>query len=133
MAFERLKKMFSSSGGIDSGEDYLEIDLGGKEEQEQKVFVKLFNLKDYEEVNNILNSLREGYTIAVVDIGTLRRKDPLELKRAVSKIKKTSDAMEGHIAGFGENTLIVTPSFAKIHKEAMPKQKEEKEFTSRWD
>jgi len=133
MAFERLKKMFSSSGGIDSGEDYLEIDLGGKEEQEQKVFVKLFNLKDYEEVNNILNSLREGYTIAVVDIGTLRRKDPLELKRAVSKIKKTSDAMEGHIAGFGENTLIVTPSFAKIHKEAMPKPKEEKEFTSRWD
>ena len=133
MAFERLKKMFSSSGGIDSGEDYLEIDLGGKEEQEQKVFVKLFNLKDYEEVNNILNSLREGYTIAVVDIGTLRRKDPLELKRAVSKIKKTSDAMEGHIAGFGENTLIVPPSFAKIHKEAMPKPKEEKEFTSRWD
>jgi len=133
MAFERLKKMFSSSGGIDSGEDYLEIDLGGKEEQEQKVFVKLFNLKDYEEVNNILNSLREGYTIAVVDIGTLRRKDPLELKRAVSKIKKTSDAMEGHIAGFGENTLIVTPSFAKIHKEAMQKQKEKKEFTSRWD
>jgi len=133
MAFDKIKKMFSGSGGIDSDADYLEIDLGGKEEQEQKVFVKLFNLKDYEEVNNILNSLREGYTIAVVDITTLRRKDPLELKRAVSKIKKTSDAMEGHIAGFGENTLIVTPSFAKIHKEAVPKPKEEREFTSRWD
>ena len=134
MAFEKIKKMFSSSGGIDSGEDYLEIDLGGKEEKEQKVFVKLFNLKDYEEVNNILNSLREGYTIAVVDITTLRRKDPLELKRAVSKIKKTSDAMEGHIAGFGENTVIITPSFAKIHKEAVPQPKQEKdEFTSRWD
>ncbi len=132
MAFERLKKMFSSSGGIDAQEDYLEIDLG-KEEQDQKVFVKLFVLKDYEEVNNILNSLREGYTIAVVDIGTLRRKDPLELKRAISKVKKTSDAMEGHIAGFGENTVIITPSFAKIHKEAMPKPKEEKEFSSRWD
>ena len=133
MAFERLKKMFSSSGGIDSDAEYLEIDLG-KEEQEQKVFVKLFTLKDYEEANNVLNSLREGYTIAVVDIGTLRRKDPLELKRAVAKIKKTSDAMEGHIAGFGENTIIVTPSFAKIHKEAMPRPKEEKtEFTSRWD
>lgn len=132
MAFERIKRMFSGSNGIDSGEDYLEIDLG-KEEQEQKVFVKLFTLKDYEEVNNILNSLREGYTIAVVDIGTLRRKDPLELKRAVSKIKKTSDAMEGHIAGFGENTVIITPSFAKVHKEASPKPKEEKEFYSRWD
>lgn len=133
MAFDKIKKMFSSSGGIDSGEDYLEIDLGGKEEKEQKVFVKLFNLRDYEEVNNILNSLREGYTIAVVDITTLRRKDPLELKRAVSKIKKTSDAMEGYIAGFGENTVIVTPSFAKIHKETIAKPKEEKEFSSHWD
>ena len=133
MVFDKLKKALGGSGGIDSGEDYLEIDLE-KEEEAQKVFVKLFVLKDYEEVNNILNSLREGYTIAVIDIGTLRRKDPLELKRAVSKIKKTSDAMEGHIAGFGENVVIVTPSFAKIHKEAMPKPKEEKtDFSSHWD
>ena len=134
MVFDAIKKAFSRSiGGEDAGEDYLEIDLG-KEEQEQKVFVKLFTLKDYEEVNNILNFLREGYTIAVVDIATLRRKDPIELKRAISKIKKTSDAMEGNIAGFGENTVIITPSFAKIHKEAMPKPKDEKtEFTSRWD
>lgn len=134
MVFDAIKKAFSRSvGGEDTGEDYLEIDLG-KEEQEQKVFVKLFALKDYEEVNNILNSLREGYTIAVVDIKTLRQRDPIELKRAISKIKKTSDAMEGNIAGFGENVVIITPSFAKIHKEATPKPKEDKsEFTSRWD
>ncbi len=132
MVFEGIKRALSL-GGEDTGEDYLEIDLG-KEEAEQKVFVKLFTLKDYEEVNIILNSLREGYTIAIIDINVLRRKDPIELKRAVSKIKKTTDAMEGNIAGFGENVLIVTPSFAKIHKEAMPKAKEEKaEFTSRWD
>jgi len=134
MVFDAIKRAFSgSSKGEYSGEDYLEIDLG-KEEQEQKVFVKLFNLKDYEEVNNILNFLREGYTIAVIDIKTLRQRDPIELKRAVSKIKKTADAMEGNIAGFGENVVIVTPSFAKIHKEAMPKAKDEKkEFRSRWD
>lgn len=133
MVFEKLKKAFSGSSGDDLGEDYLEIDLG-KEEPEQKVLVKLFALKDYEEVNNILNALREGYTIAVIDIKTLRQRDPMELKRAVSKIKKTSDALEGNIAGFGENIVIVTPSFAKIHKEAMPKPKENKdEFTSRFD
>lgn len=133
MAFEKLKKIFSKSAGGDMGEDYLEIDLG-KEEPEQKVFVKLFALKDYEEVNNILNALREGYTIAVIDIKTLRQRDSMELKRAISKIKKTSDALEGNIAGFGENMVIVTPSFAKIHKEAMPKPKEDKnEFTSRFD
>jgi len=31
----------------------------------------------------------------------LKSKDIIELKRAVSKIKKTVDAMEGTIAGFG--------------------------------
>ena len=122
MVFKRLKKAFSDSLG-EEGEDYLEIDLG-KEEKENKVQVKLFVLKDYDEVNEILNALREGYTIAVIDILTLRKKDPIELKRAVSKIKKTTDALEGSIAGFGENTVIVTPSFAKIHKHVAPKKDE---------
>ncbi len=124
MVFKRLRKAFSDSLG-DEGEDYLEIDLG-KEEKENKILVKLFVLKDYDEVNEILNALREGYTIAVIDILTLKKKDSIELKRAISKIKKTTDALEGSIAGFGENIVIVTPSFAKIHKHVVPK-KEEKE------
>lgn len=124
MVFDRIKKAFLGSSGEEFDDEYLEIDLG-KEEQESKVFVKLFALKDYDDVNNILNSLREGYTIAIIDIKTLRQKDSIELKRAVSKIKKTIDALEGNIAGFGENMVIATPSFAKIHKEH-PKPKEEK-------
>ena len=125
MVFEKIKRAFSgSSSGEGFDDEYLEIDLG-KEEHESKVFVKLFQLKDYDDVTEILNNLREGYTIAVIDIKTLRQKDSIELKRAISKIKKTTDALEGHIAGFGENTVIVTPSFAKIHREA-PKKKEEK-------
>ena len=43
-------------------------------------------------------------------------KDIIELKRSVAKIKKTIEALEGEIAGFGENIIIVTPSFAEIHK-----------------
>jgi SepF-like predicted cell division protein (DUF552 family) len=110
-----------------SEEEYVEIDLSGKEEKENKVIVKLFVLKTYDEVNEILNILREGYTIAIVDIKQLRQKDSIELKRAISKIKKTTDALEGTIAGFGENMIIVTPPFAKIHvhRESAP-QKEEK-------
>ncbi len=125
MIFDKIKKAFSEKGpGDEFSDEYLEIDLG-KEEQENKVFVKLFVLKDYDNVNDILNALREGYTIAIIDIKILRQKDSIELKRAISKIKKTIDALEGNIAGFGENMVIATPSFAKIHKEA-PKKKEEK-------
>ncbi|MFW6311440.1 MAG: cell division protein SepF, partial [Nanoarchaeota archaeon] len=100
-------------------------DLNEKE-KDQKVLVKLFVLKQYDDITPILNSLREGYTIAVIDIRTLRKKDSIELKRAISKIKKTTDALEGSIAGFGENTVIATPSFAKIHKDAGSPQGQDK-------
>ncbi|MBS3085738.1 cell division protein SepF [Candidatus Pacearchaeota archaeon] len=129
MVFNWLKENFSKALGDGSEDEYIEIDLG-KEERQNKVLVKLFSLKSYEDINEILNALREGYTIAIVDIRILRQKDSIELKRAISKLKKTTDALEGSIAGFGENTVIVTPSFAKIHKEVV-KPKEEKK--SRFD
>ncbi|MAG11134.1 hypothetical protein CMI44_02380 [Candidatus Pacearchaeota archaeon] len=125
MVLDKIKKAFSSPSEDEFDQDYLEIDLGEQEREENKVLVKLFTLKQYEDVNEILNALREGYTIAMIDIKNLRQRDSIELKRAISKIKKTADALEGSIAGFGENTVIVTPSFAKIHKETIS-QKEEK-------
>lgn len=73
-------------------------------------------LKQFDDVNEILNNLREGYTIAVIDINPLKKKDMIELKRAIAKIKKTADALEGDVAGFGESTIIVTPNFAEIYK-----------------
>jgi len=129
MVFEKIKRAFSDSiGSSDADNEYIEIDLG-KKEKENKVLVRLFVLKQYEDVTEVLNALREGYTIAIIDIKILRQKDSIELKRAVSKVKKTTDALEGSIAGFGENTIIVTPSFAKIYKEvAKPKKDEQNKF-----
>jgi SepF-like predicted cell division protein (DUF552 family) len=119
MVFNKIKKAFGGSRGESSQEDYLEIDLE-KEEKNTKILVKLFTLKKYDDVNTILNVLREGYSIAIIDIKVLKSKDPIELKRAVSKIKKTAEALEGNIAGFGENLLIVTPPFAQIQKDETP-------------
>ena len=104
-------------------EDYLEIDLA-QEIPDKKISVKLFELKQYEDVSMILNGLREGYTIAIIDIKNLKQKDSIELKRAITKVKKTVEALEGSIAGFGENMVIATPSFAKIHKQEEPQKGE---------
>jgi len=114
--FEKIKKGFSDAfSGEDEHPEYIEIDLG-KEVKKAKVIVRPFVLKSFEDVNPILNSLREGYTIAVIDFKTLKKRDIIELKRAISKIKKTVDALEGSISGFGESIIIATPEFAEIYR-----------------
>ena len=107
MVFNKLKRMLSKDDDISP--DFIEIDLE-QEKSTSKVLIKTFVLKVYEDINPILNALREGYTIAIIDIRPLKSKDVIELKRAISKIKKTVEALEGKIAGFGENTVIATPS-----------------------
>lgn len=126
MVFKKIRNAFSGSSNEEFLEDdYMEIDLE-QEKKQNKIMVKLFTLNNYEDSTHVLNSLREGYSIAVIDIKNLKKKDPIELKRAISKIKKTADALEGSIAGFGENTVIVTPAFADISKEVTAKKTEEK-------
>jgi len=118
--FEKLKKAMSSSEDFD--DEYLEIDLG-KEEKENKVLVKLFVMKSYEDVNEILNALRQGYTIAVIDIKTLRQKDSIELKRAVSKIKKTNFPLKTDV-----NNRISWTEDEEISREFVWKNVEEYDF-----
>ena len=133
MVFDKLKKLVGSNSSLD--EDYVEVDLGS-EEKRAKVRVRPFVLRKFEDINDILNALREGYTIAVIDIQALRKKDVIELKRAISKLKKTTDALEGSITGFGENIVIATPQFAEIHVPAMPAPEEKQGNpykTSRFD
>ena len=107
MVFDRLKRMMGRDD--DFSPDFIEIDTES-EKSNSKILIKTFVLKVYEDINPILNALREGYTIAIIDIKTLKSKDVIELKRAISKIKKTVEALDGRIAGFGENTVIATPS-----------------------
>src|SRR3989344_9262616 len=97
-----LKKIFGKGSASD---DYVEIDVNAVQEIKNKVVVRPFVLKQYDDINDILNSLREGLTIAIIDIKPIKSKDVIELKRAISKIKKTVEAMEGSIAGFGENVI----------------------------
>ena len=123
MIFDKIRKALSGSiNGVDDAE-YIEIDLG-QDKKDRKILVKLFVLKQYEDVNQVLNALRQGYTIVIIDIKTLKQRDSIELKRAISKVKKTIDALNGSIAGFGENIVIATPSFAHIHKEEIKENKD---------
>jgi len=103
------------------GEDYLEIDTEQAGKPRSKILIKPFVIKEFEDVKPALDSLREGYTIALVNIRPIKDKDIIELKRSVNKLKKTCDAIGGDIAGFGEDWIVVTPSFAQVHRTALSK------------
>ncbi|MBW3004532.1 cell division protein SepF [Candidatus Woesearchaeota archaeon] len=100
---------------LDEEEGYVELDSDALEPR-TKILVRPFILEDFEDMKPILDSLREGHTIALVNIKPLKERDLIELKRAINKLKKTTDAIDGEIAGFGEDYIVVTPSFATIHK-----------------
>ena len=101
-------------------EEYVELDSEPTVQEDTKVVVRPFNLEDFEDAKKILDALREGSTIALVNIKPLKDKDMIELKRAISKLKKTTDAIHGDIAGFGEDYIIVAPAFAEIYRATGP-------------
>jgi len=119
--FDGLKEKFGSANSDhfdDYSDDYLEIDADETNNKKSKVTIKTFVIREFEDVKDILDALREGYTIGLVNIKPIKDKDVVELKRAINKIKKTCDAIEGDIAGFGEDWIVATPSFAYVHRDS---------------
>ncbi len=120
--FSKIKERFTQVSAPDEnmleegGEEYVEIDTESAEEATSKVIVRPFTISNFDDIKQILHALREGNTIAIVNIKPLKDKDIVELKRAINKLKKTCDAIEGEIAGFGEDYIVATPAFASIHK-----------------
>lgn len=130
--FNKIKNSLRGDSDFDIPEevdkDFLHVDNNGPGEK-AKIMLRPFVLQEFEDVKPILDSLREGYTIPLINIRGLKDKDLVELKRAINKIKKTTDAIEGDIAGFGEDWIAVVPSFAAIYRE----KKEPVEQPSRFD
>ena len=115
--FEKLFPGNKQPSSDEFNDDYVEIsskpvDKTGK----AKVVVRPFVIEDFADIKTALDALREGYTVALINIKPLKDKDLVELKRAVSKLKKTCDTIEGDIAGFGEDWIVVCPSFATIYR-----------------
>ncbi|MBD3312936.1 DUF552 domain-containing protein [Candidatus Woesearchaeota archaeon] len=119
--FTKIKERLSGSEDFDMpnelDEGYVELSTEDDQETQSKITVRPYILEDFADVKTILDSMREGYTVALVNIRPLKDKDLVELKRAVGKLKKTTDAIEGDIAGFGDDWICLCPSFAQIFRE----------------
>ncbi len=127
--FDKFGSIFKKSEDVELEDEYVELEADVKSAK-AKINIRPFTLETYDDIKHVLDAIREGYTIALINIAPLKEKDKISLKRAIDKLKKTLEANEGDIAGFGENWLIATPSFATVHRakaEAKPEVKVEKE------
>ncbi len=97
-------------------DEYLELDSTSPKEEKSRVMVRPFVMEEFEDIKEVLDVLREGSTVALINIRPLKEKDLVELKRAISKLRKTCEAIEGDIAGFGEDYVVAVPYFARIHR-----------------
>ncbi len=118
--FSKLKNKLSAQEQKETAneEDYIELSTEAtvKRDKGSKVVVRPFVLEDFSDIKPILDAVREGYVIALINIRPLKEKDLIELKRAISKLKKTTEAIEGDIAGFGDDHLVIVPGFAEIYR-----------------
>ena len=101
---------------MEKTDEYVEIGGNIISEDNSKVMVRPFVVDEFEDIKNVLDVLRVGNTVALVNIRGLKEKDLVELKRAVSKLRKTCEAIDGDIAGLGEDYVVAVPHFARIHR-----------------
>ena len=98
------------------GDEYVEIDMEQEDTANKKLLVEVERLDNYADSDRLQRKVREG-NILLVKIKDLKAKDMEELKRSVEKLRKTCLAINGDIAGMGEEWLILTPAAARVHRE----------------
>ena len=108
-----LKELFER---FKSPQDYLELEIETEGKPLEKLLIQVERMNNYEDSDRIQGKVREGI-ILLVKIKSLREKDMNELKRAIARIRKTCIAIDGDIAGIGDDWIIVTPSKARVHRE----------------
>ncbi len=116
---DKVSKVLPLKPSMDEGE-YIEIDTDEAQRKTAKLLVKFFNLTDYNDIKPILDSIREGYSICLIKVKTLREKDLTDLKRAIAKLKRTCTAAQCEIIGIDENYIITVPDFVDVVKGTAP-------------
>lgn len=105
-------------------EEYVELNTETDSEG-KKLIVRPYVMHEFEDIKDILDAFREGSMIALINIKPLKDKDMIELQRAISKLKKTCENVDGEIAGFGEDWIVITPAKVNIYRQKKAQNSEE--------
>jgi SepF-like predicted cell division protein (DUF552 family) len=108
-----LEKLFGRGIKKIGEEEFIELDTGEVSAPSGKIPIRVDKIEDFSDTDRIQKIIRDG-SIVLVKIKALRNKDISELKRAIDKLRKTTIAMNGDIAGIDEDFIIICPNFAHI-------------------
>ena len=92
--FNRLKdklslgKILNTSEDSTLTEDYVQIDNSSQVDKNSKLLVRTFRIENFDSSKEILDSIRSGSTIAIVNMLPLKDKDSIGLKRVIDKLKR---------------------------------------------
>ncbi len=106
--------IFGKSHRRDS--EYIDLaeEVGGKEETEPMMYVKVAELQNYEDLKDFTDYVYNG-DILILDTAQISS-DDLELERITNELKRVINDIGGDIAGLGRNLLIVTPAGIKVNR-----------------
>lgn len=114
MAF--LEKVFKRDEGINIEEFLNKLD---KEEdltpEDADAFVKPIALNDEKDVDVVLKEVKAG-NLVLLNIGALSKRNAIQLRDFVTKIKNEALSLDGDIARVSEDKILVTPHRVKIYK-----------------
>lgn len=96
-------------------DEYIEIEHNAEEAHAKKVPIHIEKINEYADSDRIQRKLRDG-AVMLIRVKELKDKNVAELKRAIERIKKTCDAVNGDIVGVGDEWIIVSPANARVER-----------------
>ena len=78
-------------------------------------FVKPMTLEKDTDKDAVIEEVKKG-NIILLNIADLSKRNAVKLRDMVNLIKKQVEAIDGDIAGFGEDYVVAAPYFARIHR-----------------
>ncbi len=76
--------------------------------------IKFADIEGYRQIPELSNLVYEG-SILILDFTPIAN-DDLELKRAITELKRVVEDISGDIAGIGQNLLVIAPKGMNIDK-----------------
>ena len=114
--FDNLFGKTNNSSSERQKEDFVELSSSSTRKRSAKIILKSFIMTTLDDARPIIDSLREGDTIALIKLRPSTEKDVTELNRAVTKIKTACDAIDGKVVGIDNDWIMAVPSFVGVQK-----------------